>query len=62
MEPSYGQVCAAMGLVSAKDQSLQLQNQVGRAMTVLGWTRRRPQGGAIRDTLYTFGGSLQEPS
>ena len=42
-EPSFDQVCAGMGLLSAHDLTLQVYNQVGRAMTFLGWKGKRQQ-------------------
>jgi predicted P-loop ATPase len=52
-EPNYDQVCAKMGLVGAKDQTLPLYHQVGRTIRKLGWKRAEPRPD-VPGTFYTF--------
>jgi len=53
-EPTFDQVCAAMGLMSAKDQTLQVYFQIGRALTAQGWTARPCVRNGVRQTYYFF--------
>ena len=52
-EPTFKQVCAELGLLSIKEMTLQAQNQIGRALTALGWVGQRLERNGVRDTFYS---------
>ena len=51
-EPTFEDVCGRLGLLSVKDLTRQVQAQIGRALTALGWASGRRMEDGVRHTRY----------
>jgi putative DNA primase/helicase len=55
-EPTFDEVCVALGLFSLKDMSKSAQMEIGRALSHLGWFGQRRTTRDDRQTFYVFKG------
>jgi predicted P-loop ATPase len=52
IEPSFDDICGRLGLLSPKERTRQVQLQIGRALTALGWASARRMRDGVRQTFY----------
>jgi hypothetical protein len=51
-EPTFDDICLRLGFLAAKDVTRQVQLQIGRTMTILGWNSHRERRNGAQQTVY----------